>query len=437
MIVYGLAKPLPAGTRITEAVGRSMAPRRLRAPARLYWADLAPRMRFGHPSILLLIDVRTRKVLAQQAMEGFPLINGRPAPFLGKAGGRLRLYTRLVRLHVSAAGAARVHAAEAFAVREAKARRHTAHRANALAHASADAAKTALITLVGRVPYETFPQEGQAITQVFSAHGVATNEIQAGVQLKGAVDAAVASGKTSVTVFLDGHGSLIEEHHPYYLGSDGTKIPLPPFTGSAGFAALEAHTPPGYKLRSADVVKGMEVKFNDINDEKAPVDSLSSEQLAQLAEEHPGVQFNFIIVACHSGGAISPLSVVPNIASVTTSSAGNQTTVGSYGTQGILTINPIPGQITNVAPYVAAEVYTLDKAFTAAGPNGDVTSVIKQAQDEAPAYDAAAIAGAEDPSSPWVLQGRGCNVPPSAAPNPEGWFTEPAPPTPTVVIPGS
>jgi VCBS repeat-containing protein len=134
-IVFGLPRALPAATVIsvggpqqpsrsgdvTRSPGEVLA--RLRAPAWLFYQDLAPFQQYAHPGRVALVDVATGRVSVTKTLDWPPLLDGTLPAFLASQraydGARYRvLYRPYVGRAVSnaadspggAAGAARVDA---------------------------------------------------------------------------------------------------------------------------------------------------------------------------------------------------------------------------------------------------------------------------------------------------------------------------------------
>ena len=424
--IYGLAKPLKAGSVINEdelGFGRALLPPlKVKVKAWLYWEDLAPGTEFTHPSVVLLLAARGGKLLARASFITYPQVNGTVAAFITARHPHV-VYLRVPAfgahpLHVTAAQLRKIKTADNLVATIKKSR---------LAHPS-DVNTSALITLVSSVPIhdsDTFANEQAAITNVFASHGISTQNTTDVAGLSNAVDSAAAAGKTQVTIYLDGHGaSAASWAQPAILLGDVPQT-------SAEFQA----------------------------------NSVQADQLATIVQAHPDVQFNFIIDSCYSGRFVDPLSAEPNVASVTTSSNSTQqskgpevletdTPAGTDTGQGrglVLTqntSNPAPGEIsvpvggtlqtpsgqqltvapagdyTNaISPFTGAEVAALNQAFIGQGATADVTAAIKDARTLEPTYDLAAIAGQTSPS-PDPTPNPACV--PADTPEPTqtgGWFT--------------
>ena len=86
LVVFGLSKSLPRRTVVTEAVKRKGTPRGdARAVGRrfwLFWADLRPQAHFMHPSVLLLVDDVSGRVIRRRSLFWWPLVDGKRPPFL-------------------------------------------------------------------------------------------------------------------------------------------------------------------------------------------------------------------------------------------------------------------------------------------------------------------------------------------------------------------
>jgi hypothetical protein len=389
-VIYRLPAALAPGAVIGEGLPGSSAMQtlRLRTRAWLYWADLAPGSRFEHPSILLVLDARSGRVVAQRRLAGVPFVAGRPAAFVGsRHPERYLVYSRLARHHLTSLELRRTRAAQAFAQRQAAASRMQAHRAGTNA-------KAALITLVSpkSTPTEPFATEGQAISGVFTANGVRSYEASSVDGLRSTLNEATAAGARNITLFLDAHGTSPIRTTYFREAAGGTKSGVS--TDELSEISRTGALPPG--VMEEHSVGETHLQFGGSR--------LSPAELKEFVAAHPEVTFNIIVTSCYSGNFIPTLSTVPNVSSVSTSSSGNEFTSGNYevvknGVQ--TTLTPPAGVRADIAPYVAAEVYSLQKAFEKAG-SGDVSTVVKSAQQIEPEYDAAALAGAEHPSVPWT-----------------------------------
>jgi hypothetical protein len=82
-VVFALPSPVSAGASVFEAKPATrIHSRRLAHPTWLFWEDQQYQALFTHPSVLLLIDAQTGRVVRQSRLDYFPLINGRRPAFL-------------------------------------------------------------------------------------------------------------------------------------------------------------------------------------------------------------------------------------------------------------------------------------------------------------------------------------------------------------------
>ena len=403
--LYGLAKPLRAGSVITEArlgFPTALLPAlRIRERAWLYWENLGPLQRYTHPSIVLLIAARGGRILARARFATYPQTNGHAAPFITSHHPHA-LYRRTPGRHHPI----KLTAAALRRLRMALAATKKPNGVNAaLAHAT-DTNNNLLITLVDHQTTglgQTFANEEHAITGVFASHGVPTQSTQGLSGLASAVDDASAAGRTTVTVFLDGHG----------------------------MPDLLADTPTVLLGRTAGGV--------------------TAPDLVKIVQDHPDLKFNFIIDSCYSGRFVDPLSLEANVASVTTSSgatqqSGNPMILG-YSSDQPLNDGPeftVPNPRKLIDPtqpdtrsiylnqdhdpnalsaFTTAEVAALKQAFIGKGSGADITAVIQDARTLEPTYDIAAAADLTDPSPDAFTPGATCGTPGENDPSqPDGWF---------------
>jgi hypothetical protein len=222
------------------------------------------------------------------------------------------------------------------------------------------------------------------------------------IGLASAVDNAAATGDTNITVFLDGHG----------LSVGITAQPTVILDSSAVLAHGIAGAPADSVVRSAD--------------------------LSAIVQSHPDIKFNFIIDACYSGRFVDPLSLEPNVATITTSSNARQASASATflttqevvnATSNMVTASGRPLYIAGnynsdaVSPFTTGEVAALKQAFVGKGSDPDLTSVIKEARTLEPTYDLAAAAGETNPS-PDPTPAATCPLPGTPDPTPTGgWFT--------------
>ncbi|MGZ4439229.1 MAG: hypothetical protein ACXVZN_02505, partial [Gaiellaceae bacterium] len=105
VIVFGLPRPLPKGSAVSEAgpgpSGRGKTTvtaagigaiqtftdteKRLPAGTWLFWMDLAPYAHFEHSSVMVLVDSRG-KAVRKQSLAWWPLVNGKAPAFIAPSG---------------------------------------------------------------------------------------------------------------------------------------------------------------------------------------------------------------------------------------------------------------------------------------------------------------------------------------------------------------
>lgn len=85
-VLFGLGSPVRAGSAVFEAApGTTAHVRPLRHATWLFWEDHGFQELFVHPSVLLLVDAKTGKVMRKSQLGWFPLINGRRPAFLASS----------------------------------------------------------------------------------------------------------------------------------------------------------------------------------------------------------------------------------------------------------------------------------------------------------------------------------------------------------------
>ena len=436
--IYGLAKPLRAGSVVTEGqlgLPRPILPAlRVQTSAWLYWEDLAPLARSTHRSVVLVFAARGGKLLAHANFLTYPKVNGRPAAFVTSSKHHVVYYQSPAPPHP-----VRLSAQQFSQITHAMTS-GSAIAKKTLAHAS-EVNKNALITLAGEPKQrdDTFASEEHGITNVFAQHGVATAQASNTYSLNVKVGEAADSGATTITVFLDGHG----------LGANHSKQPV--------VVLGDGHNPG----------EGRYITASD---------------LTQIAAAHPDITFNFIIDACFSGRFVDPLKSQPNVASVATSSGANEFSKGPevlYTQPEVISKRkdgppdpsypgghvhlpyvddpnlpptpdtvrfPAPAAVTPsgknlfldipenlpvdpyktsniMSPFTTGMVAALNQAFIGTGADPNITSVIQDARTLEPSYDIAAITGQTQPS-PDPTPSPFCIAPNTPDPEPTGgWFT--------------
>lgn len=97
-VLFRLPGSLPAGTRVSLARAGRADIRRLRERAWLYWADLQPENYFDHVGSLVVVAVRSGRVLLHEPTLTWPMVDGRTVAFLRSARAydsrRYRVFAR-------------------------------------------------------------------------------------------------------------------------------------------------------------------------------------------------------------------------------------------------------------------------------------------------------------------------------------------------------
>ena len=398
--LYGLGAPLAAGSVITEATlglpKEIVLPVKLRERAWVYWEDLNPQARLEHASVVLLISARGGRLLARAPFATYPEVNGKAPLFITARPGHLLVYGRNPGMRHPRHLTKAEEAALLLAAKEGAA----AVRAGRPAH-KADASHSALITIVDRTSTkigDTFDNEEAAITSTFAKHGIETQATTDAAALSGAVEDAAASGKTNVTIFLDGHGTP-------------ASVTTLPTVSLGGLSEAENGV-----LTSS---KG----------------TVTSADLTAIVQAHPDIQFNFIIDSCFSGRFVDPLKQQGNVGVVMTSAGAGEPSVGPQmivrdsgssesGSGRGLKITPAPSEPgvvpstkptlttpngeplsvvldeseTGLSPFTAGVVAAINQAYIGRGAETDVSSILADARTLEPTYDLAAAAGKTKPS---------------------------------------
>lgn len=95
VVLFGLPKPVRAGQVVTE-LARPGLLKRPGKPAWLFWEDREPGAMFQHDSVVLIVDDATGAVVRRKRLAYYPLVDGRPPPYLASPaaynGPRYRVY---------------------------------------------------------------------------------------------------------------------------------------------------------------------------------------------------------------------------------------------------------------------------------------------------------------------------------------------------------
>ena len=102
VIVFGLTKPLRAGTKVTLASAKKPAPLVVKVGSErafFFYEDLAPSRPYPHPGLVALVGVKSGKVTLSKTIMWRPLVNGKLPAFLRTSklyrSSKYRVYYRL------------------------------------------------------------------------------------------------------------------------------------------------------------------------------------------------------------------------------------------------------------------------------------------------------------------------------------------------------
>ncbi len=293
--VFGLPSPLSRGDRVYEAGGPgTRRVRSLKRAAWFFWQDLAPGAGFAHPSVLLLIDARSGKVVRRQKLQWFPFINGKQAPFLKSAAAynsrRFVVYPT------------RPRSGRAVAPRHV--RGGVLARAYAAAKNRQDALKHDCMVTIGDFGAPNFAGDKKAMDRFADAVGLTKANVERPTfeRLRETVSAAVTDGCRDVFLFIAGHGRPPPEYW-----SMGKREKAGADAGPPGVIVN-----PDFKL-SEDEVKNKSAY-------------ITPENLIDLANEFAplGVDFKIKIHSCFSGRFEEVFRKARNVAVLETSSAADE-----------------------------------------------------------------------------------------------------------------
>jgi len=312
VVLFGLPRSLAKGTRVMEAgpgpttrkktkfkrtrfglkaitrVANARLPRR----AWLFWEDLLPYGEFQHPSILLLIDDRTGRVLRRQAESLFPLVNGRLAAFLRSprayGSGGFRVFANF-----PPAGAGRAAATTASRTR-------APPLAAAALAAPPNLTGSCVITIGDRVD-PLFGGSFKLIAQVARELHLSHYDAKDGIALDAEVNYQIRHGCRDVLIVIAGHGFPAVGSN-YKDPNTGQAVP------ESGFAQVGLQYSAGKDSQGKDIVRS---------------DYLDSEAVRKIMKKHRHVGFKLVVDSCFSGRWMQ-LFDVPNLRFIATGSRSDQ-----------------------------------------------------------------------------------------------------------------
>ncbi len=307
VVVFGLPAPVAAGSTFLQegpgafAVGRATVqhrggderlvwrtrPGRVKHRAWLYWEDLVPGALFAHPSVLLLLDARSGRVVLRKTLGWAPLMNGRRPAFLRSVaaygGSRYRVFSQR-----------RARAASVF---------------GGLSFKPALASNLNLggvcLAAVGATDEPLVKPDFAALQGLAKGLGLPLLVAQS----PGELGLALANPRRNcqhVSLFVLGHGIP-----PADSSADG---------GVPNLLYSKFIPDPCVLLNKAGGMSSEPGKFG--------VHLLCAADLKGIIAAHPNVRFDVQILSCYAGRWLPPLSDVSNVASVGVSSGP---TKYSYG----------------------------------------------------------------------------------------------------------
>lgn len=284
----------------------------------LYWADFAPRARFQHPSLLILVDDQTGRVITRLRMTWWPLINGRKPRFLdgpaAYSSPRDRVMSRGDRVSRRGSKQRPVHPInDDFAIT-----------------GPPDLSNDCVINLGDRVD-SNFTNDFKAVDQITRTINVRKRSVNDAAGL----DRAIAELKAAqpacvdVLVWISGHG------YP----AIGSNFAHP----SGGIIPESRYAQVALAFRQS-TVRGRTVTRQELFD---------SQTMRRIMAKHSDVTFKLVVDACFSG-RWTELSDVANLRIVLAASRADQmafgySAPGTYGkaAQRNAVITAQPGTVAN------------------------------------------------------------------------------------------
>jgi hypothetical protein len=346
IVLYGLLRALRAGSVVSQATlglipngGRAI---KLRHPAWLFWEDLNYDAKFVHPSVMLLVDANSGRVVAKRDLELYPLVGGKMPVFLTASDA--------MQYWVAWDIPKRAAAADTLS----RMRVPVTYGAHVAAGSYSNAGFISIVD--DRTPGWQKQQnstDANVLTNTFSGKGIPTAHATSLDELNDSVSSMESKGKNNVTIFLEGHGA-----------------PAPGTVDSEGHLIKSGATQPTVALGPGGGV----VTAADLN---------------KLMADHPNTKFNFIVGSCFSGrfqpGQENGLNG-PNLGTVSTSSAPNE-----YSYFNDESTDQPDG-------FASGTDMALNNAFNS-DTTGDIDNVLMNAKAMEPSFDPDAKDGSTHPNS--------------------------------------
>lgn len=312
-VLFGLRKPLKKGVVVREGGASKARPFKLKRRGWVFWLDRQYGALFAHPSTVLVVDDRSRKVRYRKNLGWYPLVNGRRPAFLStRRGYRGKKYR--IAANVKLSGRPRA----------ASRRRRAAPRARGAQVTKQDLANDCLIT-VGDQKEPGLAGSFESMEQWADRVGMARSQRRAETltDLKAAVAGfTTATACNDVFIFLAGHGTPAKGV-PIVNRPPGRPV-LPTVHGPARVATRT-------KTRGT----------------KEKTDYITPGDLKTLMDSLPNITFKLKIESCFSGRFKDELEgKVPNLRVLETSSAHNEVSTGETprypDRNGRIQTNPTP-----------------------------------------------------------------------------------------------
>jgi hypothetical protein len=305
--------------------------RRLAHKTWLFWEDLVPYGQFEHPSVLLLIDDKTGKVVRREDESFFPLVNGAPPAFLTPAGYSSTRYRVFANEPVAVRGSH--HAKKASLAHPALQRPNglrtalgpapsaglssdpfawppgpaapAAPVASAAVSGPPELQGSCMVTIGDRTE-PLFAGDFKLMGEIASELHLPKYDATDGNDLDAQVTAAIAAGCKDVVIVIAAHG------YP----ATGSNYPSP-FPGG-GTIPENDHAAVQLKYKT-----GTDAAGNDV----VTTTDLDGVAVREIMTKHPQVGFKLVLQSCFSGRWLE-LQDQPNVRLIATSSRSDQMSFG-------------------------------------------------------------------------------------------------------------
>jgi hypothetical protein len=316
----------------------------LSSPAWLYWLDRGPHADYPHPSVLLLVDAKSGKVVRKEPEAWWPTVNGKPTPFVATAAGynsdKYRVYSTAGPTGHKSARPTTSGSTDTTALTDAP--------AEPVASAP-DLSHDCVVAMVNQDPKDPaaqgFKGDLQAIRSITGALGLPLKVAEETQGLDEALtDFESATPRcTDAVIWLVGHGSPAKDYGP------GNGRPSSQPEVNIGPMTYKYHPPAG---RPGEP-EGGEMRWTG--------GAVTGEAIRTVMKKHSAMTFKLIVDSCYSG-RWTQLQDVSNLRVIITSSRDDQVSWG-YAPNGTYPkVRQQNGQITQPGGTVDVKVKNPDKA---------------------------------------------------------------------------